>query len=57
MIHTGIQVNDSEISVSKVIDVLKNLYLNPFTLELQCGVYNLSSGRMFEGDVNDLLKH
>lgn len=57
MIHTIIQVKNSEINVSKVIDVLKHLYLNPLTLELQYDVYNLSSGWMFEGDINDLLNH
>ena len=51
------QVKNSEINVPKVIDAVENLYLSPFNLELQCSNnYSFSSGKMFEGDIDDLLK-
>ena len=51
------QVKNSEINVPKVIDAVENLYLSPFSLELQCSNnYSFSSGKMFEGDIDDLLK-
>ena len=50
------EVKRSEHYVSKVIDVLENDYLNPFSIDLECNeVYNLSSGKMYMGNVENLL--
>eukprot|EP00111_Clytia_hemisphaerica_P022219 TCONS_00065281-protein len=50
------EIKKSEILVTKVIDVLENEYWSPFSVFLQDEeVYNLSSGKKFEGNVEKLL--
>jgi len=46
----------SELQVTQLINVLENDYWSPFSVFLEDGeVYNLSSGKKYEGNVQDLL--
>ena len=50
------EIRKSERCVYKVVDVLENDYHSPFSVFLECeDVYNLSSGKTFEGDSEQLL--
>ena len=50
------EIKKSETHVSQVINVLENDYWNPFSVFLEDEeVYNLSSGKKYEGDVQKLL--
>ena len=50
------EIKKSETQVSQVINVLENDYWNPFSVFLEDEeVYNLSSGKRYEGDVEKLL--
>ena len=51
-----LEIEKSERNVSKIIDVLENEYINPFSLNLDIGqLYNLSSGVPKETGVKELL--
>ena len=50
------ETEKSEQNVSKIIDVLENEYINPFSLNLDIGqLYNLSSGVPKESGLEELL--
>ena len=50
------EIRRSELLVSKVIDVLENDYLNPFSINLDCEeLFNLSSGLQYQDDPEALL--
>ena len=50
------EVKKSEVHVTNIINVLENDYWSPFSVFLEEEeVYNLSSGKKYNGDVNELI--
>lgn len=50
------EIQKSEVHVTKIIDVLENDYWSPFSVFLEEEeVYNLSSGKKYNGDVSKLI--